>query len=115
MHFFGGRLSAASFLRRTSRVRIHATDGVVRDRRRIHRRSWQTATSHGHLHALAAGATFIRVTVAMLLRSRRMRLDPDPRRRAHFHGAFAHAAIAFAAPWIYALVKAVPRGLGEKL
>jgi Protein of unknown function (DUF998) len=69
-------------------------------------------TLHGFLHIVAAGTTFICVTVAMLLQSWRLRRDP--RWRAHFRSAFGLAAIAFAALWIYALVKPIPRGLGQK-
>lgn len=69
-------------------------------------------TLHGHVHVIAAGVTFLCVTVAMLLQSWRMR--HDPRWRPHFRGAFALAAITFIALWTYALVKAIPRGLGEK-
>lgn len=73
----------------------------------------QPPTLHGHVHVIAAGVTFLCVTVAMLLQSWRMRRDP--RWRARFPGAFTLAAITFIALWIYALVKAVPRGLGEKV
>jgi len=70
-------------------------------------------TLHGLLHIVAAGATFICVTVAMLLQAWRLR--GDPHWRARFRGAFTLAAITFAALWIYALVKPIPRGLGEKV
>ncbi|MGH8215937.1 MAG: DUF998 domain-containing protein [Rhodanobacteraceae bacterium] len=69
-------------------------------------------TLHGRVHVIAAAATFLCVTVAMLLQSWRMRLDP--RWRPRFPSAFALAAIAFVALWIYTLVKPIPRGLGEK-
>lgn len=70
-------------------------------------------TLHGVVHVIAANATFLCVTVAMLLQSWRLRLDPSWRRR--FRSAFALAAIAFVALWIDALVKPIPRGLGEKV
>lgn len=70
-------------------------------------------TLHGFLHIVAAGATFICVTVAMLLQSWRLRHDPHWRPR--FRSAFTLAAITFAALWIYALVKPIPRGLAEKV
>lgn len=70
-------------------------------------------TLHGMLHVVAAMATFLCVTVAMLLQSRRLRLDP--RRRTRFRSAFVLAAVAFAALWVDALVKTLPRGLSEKV
>ena len=39
----------------------------------------------------------------------------DPHWRARFRSAFILAAITFAALWIYALVKPIRRGLGEKV
>ena len=70
-------------------------------------------TLHGFLHIVAAGTTFTCVTVAMLLQSWRLR--HDPRWRPRFRSAFTLAAITFAALWIYALVKPIPRGLAEKV
>ena len=70
-------------------------------------------TFHGFMHVLAAGAAFLCVTVAMLLQAWRLRLDR--RWRARFRSAFTLAAITFVALWIYALVKPIPRGLGEKI
>lgn len=69
-------------------------------------------TLHGHVHVLAALVTFVSVTVAMLLQSWRLRRDPCWRR--HFRSAFPLAAITFLALWIYAFVKLIPRGAGEK-
>lgn len=69
-------------------------------------------TLHGVVHVIAANATFLCITVAMLLQSWRWR--SDPRWRGRFRAAFALAAVAFAALWIYALLPAIPRGLGEK-
>ncbi len=70
-------------------------------------------TFHGFVHVIAAGTTFLCVTVAMLLQSWRLRLDA--RWRTHFRSALALAALTFVALWIYALVKPVPRGLGQKV
>lgn len=70
-------------------------------------------TLHGVVHLIAANATFLCITVAMLLQAWRLRRDP--RWRVHFRAAFTLAAFAFAALWIYALVKPIPRGLGEKI
>lgn len=70
-------------------------------------------TLHGFVHVLAAGSTFILVTVAMLLQSWRLR--HDPRWHGRFPDAFTLAAVTFAALWIYALVKSIPRGLAEKV
>jgi len=70
-------------------------------------------TLHGHVHVVAAFVTFVSVTVAMLLQSWRLRGDPCWRRR--FRSAFALAALTFVALWIYALVKPIPRGVGEKV
>ena len=70
-------------------------------------------TLHGRIHVLAAVATFLSVTVAMLLQSWRLRRDP--RWHPRFLSAFPLACIAFIALWADALVKAIPRGLGEKV
>jgi predicted lactoylglutathione lyase len=70
-------------------------------------------TLHGVVHVVAANATFLCITVAMLLQSWRWRRDPYWRGR--FRPALTLAAIAFAALWIHALVKPIPRGLGEKV
>lgn len=73
----------------------------------------QPPTLHGVAHVIAANATFLCITVAMLLQSSRLR--GDPRWRVHFPSAFILAVIIFATLWIYTLVKAIPRGLGEKI
>lgn len=70
-------------------------------------------TLHGHVHVVAAFVTFVSITVAMLLQSWRLRRDPYWHRR--FRPAFALAALTFIALWIYALVKPIPRGVGEKV
>lgn len=73
----------------------------------------QPQTLHGLVHVIAALTTFVCVTVAMLLQSWRMRTDP--RWRSKFRSAFALAAVASAALWTYALIRPIPRGLGEKI
>lgn len=70
-------------------------------------------TLHGHVHVVAAFVTFVSITVAMLLQSWRLRGDPHWHPR--FRPALMLAAITFVALWIYALVKAIPRGVGEKV
>lgn len=73
----------------------------------------QPPTLHGYVHVMAALVTFLCATVAMLLQS--WRIHADPRWRGHFPSAFVIAALAFAALWIDALARPVPRGLGEKI
>lgn len=70
-------------------------------------------TLHGTVHVLAAIATFLCVTVAMLLESWRLRFDAHW--RSVSRSAFALAVVAFIALWLDALVKPIPRGLGEKV
>lgn len=70
-------------------------------------------TLHGLVHVVAAMATFLCVTVAMLLQAWRLRLDM--RWRSRFRSALALAVVAFIALWLDALVKSIPRGLGEKV
>lgn len=70
-------------------------------------------TLHGHVHVVAALITFVSVTVAMLLQSWRLRGDPYWHGR--FRAAFLLAALTFLALWIYAFVKPIPRGAGEKV
>ncbi|MGH8182978.1 MAG: DUF998 domain-containing protein [Rhodanobacteraceae bacterium] len=70
-------------------------------------------TLHGSIHVLAAAVTFFSVTIAMLLQSWRLRTDPRWRHR--FRSAFTLAAITFVALWVYALERAIPRGIGEKV
>ncbi|HET6906245.1 MAG TPA: DUF998 domain-containing protein [Rhodanobacteraceae bacterium] len=69
-------------------------------------------TLHGKIHEWAAFGTFVCATTAMLVQSWRLRLDP--RWRKHFLSAFVLAVITAIYFWIYALVKPIPRGLGEK-
>lgn len=70
-------------------------------------------TLHGHVHVAAAFVTFVSITVAMLLQSWRLRGAPHWHRC--FPSAFVLAALTFIALWIYALVKPIPRGVGEKV
>jgi hypothetical protein len=70
-------------------------------------------TLHGHIHVLAAVITFLSVTIAMLLQSWCLR--GDRRWRKDFPFAFVLAVVAFIALWADALIKAIPRGLGEKV
>lgn len=69
-------------------------------------------TLQGWLHGTAAQAAFLCVTTAMLLQSWRMRADPHWRPR--FKRALLLAATAFAAVWMLALWRDLPRGLAQK-
>lgn len=64
------------------------------------------------IHLAAAETTFLCVTVAMLLQSWRLRYDA--RWRSCFAPAFGVAVAAFAALWIYSLLRFLPRGLMQK-
>ncbi len=70
-------------------------------------------TLHGEIHQWAAFATFVCITTAMLLQSWLM--HHDVRCRGRCPAALTIAAVAVAYFWIYALVRAIPRGLGEKV
>ena len=70
-------------------------------------------TLHGHIHVLAAVITFLSVTVAILLQSWCLR--GHRRWCKDFPFAFVLAVIAFVALWADALIKVIPRGLGEKV
>lgn len=69
-------------------------------------------TTHGMVHYVAATIAFLSVTLGMLTQSWRFRADPYWRR--HFRIAFPLAAVTFAALWLYALWRALPRGAVEK-
>lgn len=71
------------------------------------------ATLHGWVHDVAAQTTFLCVTVGMLLLGWRLRLDP--RWRALHGPAFGAAVVLFAAMWLQALWRSLPRGLSQKL
>lgn len=64
------------------------------------------------VHLLAAQTTFLCVTVAMLLQSWRWRGDALWRR--YSARGLALAALAFAALWLHALVRGLPRGTSQK-
>ncbi|WP_414706825.1 DUF998 domain-containing protein [Rudaea sp.] len=78
----------------------------------------EPAKAHGNVleweavHRFAAMTTFLCVTVAMLLQSFWLRFDP--RWRGRFPFAFALAALAFIALWIYALMHLFPSGISQK-
>lgn len=73
----------------------------------------QPATVHGQIHLWAAFAAFVFVSTAMLVQSVKLRLD------AHWHVRFpvlvTIASVAVVFFWTFALVKPIPRGLGEKV
>jgi hypothetical membrane protein len=69
-------------------------------------------TIHGAIHQWAAFGTFVFVTTAMVLQSWWFRYDPHWRK--HFPDAFALAMVTIVYFWIYALIKPIPRGIGEK-
>jgi hypothetical membrane protein len=70
-------------------------------------------TLHGTIHQWAAFATFVFVTTAMVLQSWWFRYDPHWRK--HFPDAFTVAMVTIVYFWIYALIKPIPRGIGEKV
>ncbi|MGH8125665.1 MAG: DUF998 domain-containing protein [Rhodanobacteraceae bacterium] len=73
----------------------------------------QPVTLHGLIHQWATFGTFVCITTAMLVQSWLM--HRDPRCRGRCSAALTIAAIAVVYFWIYALVKPIPRGLGEKV
>lgn len=73
----------------------------------------QPVTLHGLIHQWATFGTFVCITTAMLVQSWLM--HRDPRCRGRCPAALTIAAIAVVYFWIYALVKPIPRGLGEKV
>lgn len=68
---------------------------------------------HGTIHQWSAFATFVLATLAMFWQS--WCLCCDPRWRVHFIEGITLAALAFAIFWTYALLKSIPRGVGEKV
>lgn len=70
-------------------------------------------TLHGSIHQWATFGTFVFITTAALVQSWRVR--GDPRWRFRFIPAITVAAVAVVYFWIYALVKPIPRGIGEKV
>ncbi|HET7662998.1 MAG TPA: DUF998 domain-containing protein [Rhodanobacteraceae bacterium] len=71
------------------------------------------ATFHGFIHGVAAQTTFLCITMAMLLQSARMRLDA--RWKPRFKPALIGATVCFAALWVQALWRDLPRGLSQKV
>lgn len=69
-------------------------------------------TLAARIHGIAAPIAFLGTTLAMLLQSWRFRADPDWRR--HFALAFGLAVACFAALWVHALWRELPRGLSQK-
>jgi hypothetical protein len=70
-------------------------------------------TLEGFVHGTAAQTAFLCVTVAMLLQSCRLRVDS--RWRPHFPSAFTLALAAYAAIWVDAFWRGMPRGLEQRL
>jgi hypothetical protein len=69
-------------------------------------------TLHGMLHFAAASVAFLGITVAMLLQAWCLRADPYWQR--YFRKAFALAILTFVSLAVYALWRALPRGISEK-
>ena len=70
-------------------------------------------TFHGLVHQWATFGTFVFLTTAMVVQSWQMRGDPHWRSRFRFTIALAATCVVYF--WIFALVKPIPRGLGEKV
>jgi hypothetical protein len=73
----------------------------------------RASTLEGFVHGTAAQTAFLCVTVAMLLQSWWFRYDVHW--RARFPLAFALALVCFAAIWLDALWRGMPRGLEQRL
>lgn len=69
-------------------------------------------TFHGAVHQWSTFGAFVCLTTAMLVQSWNERRDPPWRFR--FLPALTLAALTVVYFWIFALVKAIPRGIGEK-
>lgn len=69
-------------------------------------------TLHGTIHEWSTFGTFVCVTTAMVVQSWQVRRDPPWRFR--FLPALTLATITVVYFWIFALVDAIPRGIGEK-
>lgn len=69
-------------------------------------------TTAAMVHAISAPLAFLGTTLGMLVQSWSFRADP--RWRRHFALAFGLAVFCFAALWIHALWRELPRGLSQK-
>lgn len=70
-------------------------------------------TFHGEVHEWSTFGAFVCLTTGMLVQSWQERRDPPWRFR--FLPALTLAAITVVYFWIFALVKPIPRGIGEKV
>lgn len=70
-------------------------------------------TLHGLIHQWSTFGMFVCITTAMLVQSCLLRRDP--RWRFRFVTAITIAAVAVVYFWVYAVVKPIPRGIGEKV
>ena len=69
-------------------------------------------TTAGTIHAVSAPLAFLGTTLGMLMQSWALRRDPRWRRQ--FALAFGLALFCFAALWLHALWRELPRGLSQK-
>jgi hypothetical membrane protein len=70
-------------------------------------------TLHGMLHFAVASLAFLSISMAMLVQSWCLRGDPHWTR--YFRKAFGLAVLTFVSLVVYALWRALPRGVSEKL
>lgn len=111
---FGFRAALAAPARSGAPVLLFAVAGIALAVTALS----EPAKAHGHpaeweaVHRFAAMTTFLCVTAAMMLQSFWLRFDPRWRNRFLF--AFALAAAAFIALWIYALLHIFPSGISQK-
>lgn len=75
--------------------------------------SGRPLTLASRVHAIAAPVAFLGTTLGMLTQSWCFRTDPQWRNR--FALAFGWAVVCFAALWIHALWRELPRGLSQKV
>jgi len=69
-------------------------------------------TLHGVLHIAVASLAFLSISAAMLVQSWCLRRDPAW--HGHFRKAFGLALLTFVSLAVYALWRALPRGISEK-